>query len=127
MTRPASTCSTLAVIAALTLPLAACGPSAFSREVTPVCISQGNTPEECDCMIPIVEEGLPDRVKPAFVSLRWPLRPPERDQERVYNDAMRAAGVDPADRQAVESIRLEFDDAYAPLRDTMSDQCDAVL
>jgi hypothetical protein len=126
MIRSTSKFMAAGVLTALSLPLAACGETAFSKEVTPICLEQ-LTAEQCSCIVSGLDDGLPDRVKTAFVALRWELRPDPKDRERVNNAALRAAGVDPADRQAVQSIRSEFRDTYYPLRDKLSDQCGASL
>ena len=123
----ASRGTALCALAAASLSLSACGSSAFSNEVTPICLEDGNTKAQCACIVAGLEKGLTDRVKTAFVSLRWELRPDPQDRERVNNAALRAAGVDPADRQAVASIRSEYRDTYYPLRDQLSERCGASL
>ncbi len=114
------------VLAALALPLAGCGQSSFSKQVMPICL-EDNTKEQCACIISGLDKGLSKRVKAAFVSLRWELRPDPKDRERVFNEAMRAAGVEPTDRQAVASIRSEFRDTYYPLNSQLVDRCGAGL
>lgn len=126
MTRFNSKLMAAGVLTAFSLPLAACGETAFSKEVTPICLEQ-LTAEQCSCIVSGLDDGLPDRVKTAFVALRWELRPDPNDRERVNNAALRAAGVDPADRQAVRSIRSEFEDSYYPLRDELTERCGASL
>ncbi len=116
----------LCALGALSLPLSACGQSAFAKEVTPICL-EDNTQAECACLVPALDDGLSDRVKTAFVTLRWELRPEPKDRERVNNERLRAAGVDPADGQAVASIRSEFRDTYYPLRDKLIERCGTVL
>lgn len=108
------------------LALTGCGgQSKFEKQLTGIChdaqghsLSQnpgelpGYTGLDCSCVIAQLDKGVPARLKPAFVALRWPLRPNPRDRDSVNGQMLREAGIDPTDHQAVDS-------AYAELRDTM--------
>lgn len=103
--------------------LAGCGQSDFAKMVEAECAQDGDPGKDCSCIASQLDDGLPDRVKVAFQALRWPLKPAPQDREAVNNQMLRAAGVDPADRQAVESIRQEYEDSYYPLRDKVRAAC----
>jgi hypothetical protein len=103
--------------------LAGCGQSDFAKMVEAECAQDGDPGKDCSCIASQLDDGLPDRVKVAFQALRWPLKPAPQDREAVNNPMLRAAGVDPADRQAVESIRQEYEDSYYPLRDKVRAAC----
>jgi len=103
--------------------LAGCGQSDFAKMVEAECAQDGDPGKDCSCIASQLDDGLPDRVKVAFPALRWPMKPAPQDREAVNNQLLRAAGVDPADRQAVESIRQEFKDSYYPLRNAVRAAC----
>jgi hypothetical protein len=89
------------------LALAACGQSEFAAMIEGECLSSGQN-SDCSCIAKSLDDGLPDHLKTAFPALRWPLKPRPEDREAVNGSLLRSAGVDPADRQAVRSIRQEF-------------------
>ena len=103
--------------------LGGCGQSDFAKMVEAECTQDQDPGKDCSCIASQLDDGLPDRVKVAFQALRWPLKPAPQDREAVNNQMLRAAGVDPADRQAVESIRQEYEDSYYPLRDKVRAAC----
>ncbi|MGV1681572.1 hypothetical protein [Sphingopyxis sp. GW247-27LB] len=103
--------------------LAGCGQSDFAKMVEAECAQDGDPGKDCSCIASQLDDGLPDRVKVAFPALRWPMKPAPQDREAVNNQLLRAAGVDPADRQAVESIRQEYEDSYYPLRNAVRAAC----
>src|SRR3546814_19412533 len=89
------------------------------------CAQDGDPGKDCSCIASQLDDGLPDRVKAAFPALRWPMKPAPQDREAVNNQLLRAAGVDPADRQAVESIRQEFKASYYAVRNAVRAACGA--
>ena len=94
-------------IGASCLALGACGQSEFAVMIEKECRASGQQ-GDCACIARTLDEGLPDHLKTAFPALRWPLKPRPEDREAVNGSLLRSAGVDPADRQAVRSIRQEF-------------------
>lgn len=120
---PVRTLARLGLLAGILFPLAGCGQSDFAKQMGAICEEEANPGADCGCIVAKLDAGLPDRLKPAFSALRWPLKPKPQDRERIFNDAMRAAGVDPVDRQAVQSIQSEFRDAYKPLREQLRAEC----
>ncbi len=120
---PVRTPARLGLLACILFPLAGCGQSDFTKQMTAICAEEADPGADCGCIVGKLDAGLPDRLKPAFSALRWPLKPAPQDRERVFNEAMRAAGVDPVDRQAVQSIQSEFRDAYQPLREQLRAEC----
>lgn len=102
--------------------LAGCGQSDFQKMVVAECGANGDS-ADCACVASELDAGLPDRVKTAFPALRWPLKPDPQDREAVNNQYLRSAGVDPADRQAVASLRQEYEDTYYPLRNQVRTAC----
>lgn len=87
--------------------LAACGQSEFAAMIEGECLSSGQN-GDCSCIAKTLDDGLPDHLKTAFPALRWELKPRPEDREAVNGALLRSAGVDPADPQAVRSIRQEF-------------------
>lgn len=94
-------------LAASSLGLAACGQSEFAAMIENECLSSGQA-GDCSCIAETLDDGLPDHLKTAFPALRWELKPLPEDRETVNGALLRSAGVDPADSQAVRSIRQEF-------------------
>ena len=94
-------------LGATCLALGACGQSEFAEMIEAECLSNGQS-GDCSCIARTMDDGLPDHLKTAFPALRWPLKPRPEDREAVNGALLRSAGVDPADGQAVRSIRQEF-------------------
>lgn len=112
---------------ALLLPLAGCGESQFRQQIAAMCMEEADPGRDCGCIADRMDAGFPDRLKPAFVALRWPLRPPPQDRDAVNGAMLRQAGIDPADRQQMASANREFRDTYYPLRDEIHRQCGGSL
>lgn len=112
---------------ALLLPLAACGESQFRQQIAAICMEEPNPARDCGCVADRMEAGFPDRLKPAFVALRWPLRPAPQDRDAINGAMLRQAGIDPADRQQMASANREFRDVYYPLRDQIQRECGGSL
>lgn len=87
--------------------LGACGQSDFAAMIESECEANGRN-GDCACIAKTLDEGLPDHLKTAFPALLWELKPRPEDREAVNGALLRSAGVDPADREAVRSIRQEF-------------------
>jgi hypothetical protein len=108
------------------LALSGCGQSNFAKQLGEICsepMSDG-TPRsglpgysgmDCGCVAEKLDKGVPEKLKPAFVALQWPLRPDPRDREAVNGAMLREAGIDPTDRRAITS-------AVAELRETLHPQ-----
>lgn len=109
-------------IGASCLALGACGQSEFAVMIEKECRASGQQ-DDCACIARTLDEGLPDHLKTAFPALRWELKPAPEDREAVNGAMLRAAGVDPADRQAVRSIRQEFRETMQPLNERTRQQC----
>ncbi len=122
MSKRIATRSIAMTLAAATL-LAGCGSSDFEKMVIAECMQDGDPGKDCNCIASQLDAGLSDRVKTAFPALRWPLKPDPRDREAVNNQYLRGAGIDPADHQAVASIRSEFKDSYYPLQNQVRAAC----
>lgn len=117
-----------AALAALALPLTACGgQSEFAQQIAAICTEEADPAQDCNCIAERLDAEFPDRLKPAFVALRWPLRPAPEDRDAVNGAMLRAAGIDPADRQQMSSAQSEFRDAYNPLRDRLREECGGAL
>lgn len=95
------------VLGVTCLALAACSQSEFAAMIEAECLSNGQS-GDCSFIARTMDNGLPDHLKTAFPALRWPRKPRPEDREAVNGALLRSAGVDPADRQAVRSIRQEF-------------------
>lgn len=115
------------LLACIALPLAGCGQSDFVKQVTPICEELSGGRKNCSCIIGKLDQGLSEQQKAAFVPLRWPLRPEPQDREFVNGQALRAAGIDPADRQQVQSIQAEFRDTMRALREGIRAECGSDL
>jgi hypothetical protein len=105
------------------LSLSGCGKSAFETRIAEACSSSAGEGADCACIARTLDMGLPDHLKLAFDALRWPLKPDPKDREAVNGAMLRSAGVDPADRQAVESIRQEFKEKMHSLNEQTRTQC----
>ena len=82
----------LGPLAALALPLAACGgQSDFARQIAAVCEEDAKPGRDCGCIAERLDASFPDRLKPAFVALRWPLKPAPDDRDEVNGAMLRAA------------------------------------
>jgi|TARA_R110000850_G_scaffold53958_2_gene128893 hypothetical protein len=117
----------LCALATLILPLAACGQSEFTQQIAAACNEEGASGKDCSCIAKRLDAAFPDNLKPAFVALRWPLRPAPADRDAVNGAMLRAAGIDPADRQQMESANRAFRDAYHPLREQLRSECGGAL
>ncbi|MDZ4138584.1 MAG: hypothetical protein U1D66_06855 [Erythrobacter sp.] len=117
----------LSALAGLILPLAGCGQSEFAKQIAAVCTEREQSGTDCGCIAAKLDRDFPDNLKPAFVALRWPLRPAPADRDAVNGAMLRAAGIDPADRQQVESANRAFRDAYYPLREQLRSECGGAL
>jgi hypothetical protein len=117
--------ATVALIGALAL--SGCGSSEFAAMIEAECSADGSSNRDCACIAGALDEGLPDHLKQAFPALRWPLRPEPAMRDAVNGEILRSAGIDPADRMAMESARREFDDRMDILREQTIAQCGGQL
>lgn len=117
----------LLALATMTLSLAGCEKSDFAQRIAAICEEDAQSGRDCSCIADKLEANFPDGLKPAFIALRWPLKPAPRDRDAVNGAMLRAAGIDPADRQQMESAVREFRDAYYPLRDQLRTECGGQL
>lgn len=122
------TFSTAAMASAI-LALSACGSgqSEFAQQIAAVCNEDARPGRDCSCVAERLDASFPDNLKPAFVALRWPLRPAPNDRDAVNGAMLRAAGIDPADRQQMASAERAFSDAYRPLRAQLQAECGGAL
>ena len=119
--RPAFAAASFALVA---LSLAGCsGQSDFSKQIASICAENAQTGQDCTCIAKQLDASFPDQLKPAFVALRWPLRPDPQDRDAVNGAMLRAAGIDPADPQQMKSAVRAFRDVYYPLREQLRAQC----
>ena len=107
----------------LVLGVVGCGRSDFAKQVEAVCREPAREGADCSCIASRLDASFPERLKPAFVALRWPMRPAPREREAVNGAMLRAAGIDPADRQQVASARAGFHAAYDPLAAQLREEC----
>ncbi len=114
-------------LCAMLLPLTACGQSEFRQQIAAICTEEADPTQDCNCIADRLDAGFPDRLKPAFVALRWPLRPDPQDRDAVNGAMLRQAGIDPADPQQMASATREFRDTYYPLRDQIRRECGGAL
>jgi len=121
-------------IAGAALAVAGCGQSEFTTQMAAICAEPGGdglprnslpgfSGRDCGCVVSILEDGLTPRQQATFIPLRYELRPDPQDRERVNGQTLRAAGIDPTDRQAVRSARSELDDALHPLNERIRSEC----
>lgn len=111
----------------LALPLSGCGRSEFAQQIASICAEGDSTGRDCSCIAERLDAQFPEQLKPAFVALRWPLRPAPNDRDAVNGAMLRAAGIDPADRQQMASAERAFSDAYRPLRAQLQAECGGAL
>lgn len=117
----------LMALTSLTLPLAACGQSEFAQQIAAVCNESAQPARDCTCIAERLDAQFPEELKPAFVALRWELRPAPKDRDAVNGAMLRAAGIDPADHQQMASAQRAFRDAYNPLRGQLQTECGGAL
>lgn len=124
------------VIASAALAIAGCGQSEFATQMSQICMEPGGDGQprnslpgfgdkDCGCAIAILEDGLTARQQATFIPFRYELRPDPADRERVNGQMLRAAGIDPTDRQAVRSARSELNDTLQPLSERIRSECPA--
>lgn len=118
------------------LALSGCGQSSFAKQLGEICnepMSDG-TPRgglpgysgmDCGCVAEKLDKGVPEKLKPAFVALQWPLRPDPRDREAVNGAMLREAGIDPTDRRAITSAVAELRETLHVLNPQIREQCKA--
>lgn len=115
--------------------LSACGgQSKMAKQLNGICqqpnaagLPRGDLPGyiglDCSCVIAHLDKGVPERLKPAFVALRWPLAPDPRDREAVNGQMLRDAGIDPTDYAAVSSANAELRDTLHLLDPQIRAEC----
>ncbi len=115
------------ILLAVVIALGGCGQSEFSKQVTAVCLKRAGPGVDCGCVAKQLDAYFPDKLKPAFVALRFPLLPDPKDRDAVNGAMLRAAGIDPADRQQMDSAEREFRDTYYPMRSKLREKCGGAL
>jgi len=118
------------------LTLSGCGQSKFAKQLGEICtepMSDG-TPRtglpgysslDCGCVAEKLDKAVPEKLKPAFVALQWPMRSDPRDREVVNGAMLRKAGIDPTDRRAIRSAVAELREALHVVNPQIREQCKA--